>query len=255
LLAGVHSLVFVAVAYLLSIATQTVVARQQCRRLGLGGGKYDSGAARSLFRFGIVSSGASVSYLINTRIDQLFLAYVVSRSDLGQYALAVALATIAFPLTTAVGKVALPRLAGGINDLGLTRYALLSAVGAGALVTIPICILAQLYIVEIFGSEFALTPLLLWVLLPGALALGMNQVVGDLFRGSGRPQLALGAEGCAAIVTVVLLLTLVPRIGVIGAAVASTTAYLTATAISLALLSGTAQALLARRFRFCRKPP
>jgi O-antigen/teichoic acid export membrane protein len=236
LLAGVHSLIFVAIAYLISIATQTVVARQQCRRLGLGGGKYGRDAARSLLKFGIVNSGASVSYLINTRIDQLFLAFIVSRSDLGQYALAVALATIAFPLTTAVGRVALPRLAGGIKDAGLTRYALLTSMGAGALVTIPICVLAQLCIVKIFGSGFALTPLLLWVLLPGAVALGMNQVVGDLFRGSGRPQLALGAEGCAAVVTVVLLLTLVPRLGVVGAAVASTASYLTATVISLILL-------------------
>jgi O-antigen/teichoic acid export membrane protein len=253
LLAGVHSLIFVAAAYLLSTVTQTVIARQHSRRLGLGGGKYGRDAARSLFKFGLVNSGASVSYLINTRIDQLFLAYVVSRSDLGQYALAVALATIAFPLTAAFGRVALPRLAGGVNDPGLTRYAVLSALGVGAIVTIPICVLAQLYLVRIFGSAFAMTPLLLWVLLPGAVALGVNQVFGDLFRGSGRPELALRAEGCAAVVTVVLLLTLVPRLGVTGAAVASTAAYLTAAVISLILRFGGAHEAQAGKLRSWRK--
>ena len=54
---------------------------------------------------------------------------------------------------------------------------------------------------------------------------GAGNVMGDVFRGRGRPGLPSILAGVAIVVTVVLDVLLIPPFGAVGAAVASTCAY------------------------------
>jgi O-antigen/teichoic acid export membrane protein len=77
----------------------------------------------------------------------------------------------------------------------------------------------------VFGSGYESAVTTLWVLVPAAVVFIVNQVMEEILRGRGLPSVPAIAEGAGALVTIVLLLLLVPKFGIIGAAIASGIAY------------------------------
>jgi O-antigen/teichoic acid export membrane protein len=73
------------------------------------------------------------------------------------------------------------------------------------------------------------------VLLVGLAAGGVIGVISAYLQGVGRPGLYSAAIGAGLPVTVALDLLLIPPFGVMGAAVASTAAYVTTTAVLVAM--------------------
>ena len=103
------------------------------------------------------------------------------------------------------------------------------AVVASALISggilIPLAVAAYWVIPLVFGAGYRGAVPMVWVLAPGSVFLACGQVTADLLRGRNRPIFVAWAQGLAAIFTIILLLMLLPTMGVIGAAVASTIAY------------------------------
>jgi O-antigen/teichoic acid export membrane protein len=85
----------------------------------------------------------------------------------------------------------------------------------------------------VFGPAYQGAVPLLWILAPGTVFLACGQVVGDLLRGRNHPLVVAWAQGLAALFTVALLIALLPLVGVVGAAIASTVAYGIALAVML----------------------
>jgi O-antigen/teichoic acid export membrane protein len=77
----------------------------------------------------------------------------------------------------------------------------------------------------VFGNGFRSSIVALWLLAPGAVSLAMNQVLGSILQGRGRPLVLSIGEGVGAVFTVALLAALIPPFGIRGAAVASTVSY------------------------------
>jgi O-antigen/teichoic acid export membrane protein len=80
------------------------------------------------------------------------------------------------------------------------------------------------------------------ILLPGSIALGLNQVLYAGARSLDDPALPSYSEGLATVLTCVGLYLLIPRFGFLGAAIASTLAYTSSLVFTLALFR--------RRLRF-----
>jgi O-antigen/teichoic acid export membrane protein len=76
-----------------------------------------------------------------------------------------------------------------------------------------------------FGRAFQDAVPLLVVLMPAALILGMNDILSTAFLGIDRPDIASKGELVGLVVTVAALSALLPRYGVLGAALASLLAY------------------------------
>jgi O-antigen/teichoic acid export membrane protein len=70
----------------------------------------------------------------------------------------------------------------------------------------------------------------LW-LLPGITTYSLYTVLAAHIAGTGRPRLMLWISCVALVVTLVLTLALIPRIGIRGAAIASTVSYTTSAAL------------------------
>jgi O-antigen/teichoic acid export membrane protein len=85
-----------------------------------------------------------------------------------------------------------------------------------------------------YGRPFRDAVLPACVLLLGLAGGGVSGVISAFLSGDGRPGLNSAAIGAGLVVTVVLDLLLIPPFGVLGAAVASTVAYLTTTGVLLA---------------------
>jgi O-antigen/teichoic acid export membrane protein len=89
----------------------------------------------------------------------------------------------------------------------------------------------------VYGSKFSdsLQPFLL--LLPGVTGFSLVTVLAAHIAGCGRPSINLVAAGVALVVTLSLDLMLIPRIGVPGAAIASSASYLTSAVVTAGIFS------------------
>jgi len=170
--------------------------------------------------------GMAALFLI-WRVDVFLLNALDDRVEVGLYALAVSLAELVSLVTDSVAQVALPRQVSGTLDEAArytARVARVSAVGGFALAAL-IALGGPIAIPLVFGSSFrgSVAPLL--GLLPGVLALGLIRPVTALFVRLDRP-LVVSALAVAALATnVALNFALIPPLGALGAALASTIAY------------------------------
>lgn len=212
-----------------SIVLQTGLAYLACVRSGLAPGHADRGLVSSLLRYGMGQLTASAPSAVNTRLDQLVMSLTVPAADLGLYAVAVSLTSLAFPIVAALGYVAFPQLArrSGTAASGrrLERGAILVSCAVAAAILLPVAGTAQWVLPAVFGPSFAAAAPLVWVLAPGGFFLATGQVMGDLLRGRNSPWKVAHAQLAGAVVTVVTLTILLPLLGAMGAAIASTAAY------------------------------
>ena len=107
----------------------------------------------------------------------------------------------------------------------MQRMAVLASAGLASAILLPLAGVAHWLVPLVFGTGYRGAVPLLWILTPGAVFLACGQVVGDLLRGRNRPIVVAQAQGLAAVLTMILLFTLLPLMGVAAAAIASTVAY------------------------------
>jgi O-antigen/teichoic acid export membrane protein len=208
-----------------------------CRQAALAPGHADVRLVRPLLAYGAAQIAALTPAALNSNLDQLVLSQTVSPADLGRYAIAVSLTSLPIPLVGAIGNVAFPRLAAQrVVTQATPRLQRLAVLGSACLATamlVPLAAVAYWLVPLVFGAGYRGAVPLLWVLAPGSVFLACGQVTGDLLRGRNRPVVVAWAQGLAAVFTVVLLMVLLPLIGVLGAAVASTVAYASALTVML----------------------
>ncbi|MGH3401398.1 MAG: lipopolysaccharide biosynthesis protein [Streptosporangiaceae bacterium] len=220
---------------------QLAWAYRCCRRADLAPGRAQRAMIPPLLAYGTAQIAALTPATVNAQLDQLVLSQTVPSADLGRYAIAVSLTSLPIPLVAAIGNVAFPRLAAQRAVTGKTeRLQWMAVIGSAliaAMLLAPLAAVAWWLVPLIYGPGYQGAVPLLWILTPGAVFLACGQVVGDLLRGRGRPSVVAWAQGLAAVFTVLLLLTLLPLVGVYGAAIASTVAYGVALAAMLRSLA------------------
>ena len=191
------------------------------------GWRWNSRSCKSLLNFGWKTQLGSLASFVNQRLDQLLLTVFVPPRDLGFYVVAVTVSMSVGFFPQAAGIVT---LATGSNlefeqakkviakSFGSTFFVL--ALGCGVLYVI-----CPWLIPFAFGASFLPAVTACRILLPGSVALGLNQVLFSGARALDEPALPSYAEGLAVAVTGLSLYLLLPRYGFIGAAIASTLAY------------------------------
>jgi len=213
-----------------SAAVQVLFAYRSWKRVASARGGYDPKLARPLIRYGLRTLASQAPFLLNSRVDQLVLSVAVPLSDLGRYAVAVSLTLLIFPLASAFGNVALPRIAmqskrDARAARATWRQAMLGSLAIGGIGAAAIAALTPVAVPFVFGESYEGIEVLVYILAPGAVLLGLNQVLGDVLRGYNQALLVARAEGAAAVLTLVLMAALIPTLGVVGAAISSTCSY------------------------------
>ena len=187
--------------------------------------------ARRIYVFGTRGQLGSLLSLVNLRFDFLFLAAIAGPATLGIYAVASKYAEVVRVVPIAANWVLYPRFARSDAAVAAaTSRRLIPRAGAvTATIALPLALAAGAVIPTLFGGAFDTAALPAQILLIGLAAEGMAGVVTAFLYGRGRPGLNSLAAGMGVTVTIVLDLILIPRLGAVGAAIASSTAYLTTT--------------------------
>jgi O-antigen/teichoic acid export membrane protein len=191
--------------------------------------------ARELAGYGLRAQTGGLIAQLNLRLDFVILSALTGPAVLGVYAIASKFAELLRVLTMAITYVLYPayardgrRRAAARARSTIPRAGLLTAGAAGVL-----WLSAPTLIPAVYGPAFANAVLPARIVLVGLALEGTAAVITAFLYGAGRPGLNSCAMAAGLVVTVALDLALISSFGAVGAAIASATAYATA---SLALL-------------------
>ena len=201
----------------------------------------DAAQVRGAIGFGLAAWAGHVLAVAVQRSDLFLLSATNPRDEVGHYAIAVAVTTPLWIMPAGLGSVLLPRMAAlgsgtgaersALEDRALGHAALLSAAGAAL-----IALLVLLLLPAVYGDDFRASRTPALILIPGTIALGIAFMATASLSGRGRPRDFLRTWVIVAPVAAVLYALLVPDHGAVGAATASSAAYVLAACISCALL-------------------
>jgi len=198
---------------------------------------WNGGACLSLINYGWKTQLGNVSSYVNRSADQLVLSLFVAPNELGVYAVAVTMATAVglFPQAAGIVTLAAGSSSNPNEARKIIRHSFLASLLWLSIMCTLLFIFAPTLIKLLFGSAFAGSATACRILLPGSAALGLNQVLYDGARSLGEPALPSYAEGFATVVTFLGLWAFLPKFGYVGAAIASTLAYVSSLGLMLFL--------------------
>ena len=185
--------------------------------------RFRPAVARDALSFGARALPITLSQLLNHRLDQFLMVALVSRRQLGLYAVAVTISGIAGMLASAMNTVLYPKLAAG-EDLDVAR-ALRRGLFAVTCGCVAAAVVSPVLLPIMFGSAFGDAVPMLLILLAASIPLAGVTILSAVLT-AGRRILSAGVSEIVALaVTVVGLLLLLPPLGGIGAAIVSLVAY------------------------------
>lgn len=235
LLVGVAAIDAVVFGLIAGGICSTIIAFARLHRIGFlrGWGAPALPLARSVVAYGARAQFGNLLELINLRLDVLMLGALAGPATLGVYAVASKAAELMRLPANAANFVLYPRFArlepaaaaSEVRALlprvaGLTVLAT-PVLAAGAVVALP----------ALFGPSFQAAVVPACVLLLGLAFEGAAAVSTAYLCGVGRPGANSIGIGLGVLLTVVLDLALIPRFGALGAAAASSAAYLATTCL------------------------
>lgn len=189
-------------------------------------GPADGTALRATARVGARGAVSTALIFLLYRSDVFLVGWFLGAGPLGVYAIAIVMAEMMQRLPNVAGTVMLPKVLGGDDDdhalsLALSRWVLrFGLVAAAAIVAGGAQVIAWS-----FGAAFAgAWEPLVWML-PGLVVAGFASVLNTKLAGLGYPPVTVWAPAAAFAANVALNLLLIPRLGLRGAALATSIAY------------------------------
>ncbi len=182
---------------------------------------------KDLFKYGFLNQTSHFVQFFNLRLSYYLLAAYIDKGSTGVFSNAVSLAEAIWIISRSIALVQYARIANAQDEqysqkltLHLGKACFLISAAAVLLLA---CIPSSFYI-WFFGPEFAEIPYLIWILAPGTLFYSFYLIFGHYFSGSGRYQMNTYGAMFGMLFTFALGFTLVPRLGIYGAAITTTCA-------------------------------
>lgn len=183
--------------------------------------------AKEALGFGIKADLGNVFGLLNYRSSVLLLGNLTGAGSLGRYAIAIGLAELVLYLPNSISLALFPRVSSaGFRDANrltpLTcRHTIFLTLG----IVLSMFAVGKILVLHIYGSDYAAAVAPLYILLAGMVPLSIGKILSSDLTGRGRPIIPTLSSFVSFITIIVLLLTLVPKWGISGAAVATLIAY------------------------------
>lgn len=185
--------------------------------------------------YGIKNYLANLFMFFNYRLDTFFVNYYNGAADVGLYSTGVGVAELIWYIPNAISGALFPKSSSMSKETSarLTAQVSRQSLVIAAVLTIVSAVIGPLLIPFVYGVDFlpSVKPFL-W-LLPGILGITLSKIISANLAGIGKPQYATYTSGMTVIITVVLDVLLIPPYGIVGAAIASTVAYLLSAALTV----------------------
>jgi O-antigen/teichoic acid export membrane protein len=194
-------------------------------KFGNDNGGFSIDLAKKSVRFGIWQYLSDLCLFLIRRLDFFLVLWMLGKSGLGIYSVAVSLAEIISRLTHEVGTILFPVFSSGKIPQGRAAPLLRKIIFIMLMVTGILALLSRPLILIIFGKQFSQAIAAFQILLIGTLALSTVDVTWTHAFSLGKVKLGIPIFGLGAILDLILNLILIPIFGVVGASIASTISY------------------------------
>ncbi|MDH0301897.1 MULTISPECIES: oligosaccharide flippase family protein [unclassified Pseudomonas] len=224
------------ISWLCGIALVLVLGLWWLRRQHPLALRWDRGGQRELLSYSAKSHPDLLFQQLILRSDYLFIGAMLGSTALGHYAMASAAAELLLIVPEAVTTPLMKRLLqqdAGMEKITPLALRLTATVMLGA--CLGMALIGQWLIVTLFGAEYAPAYPALLALLPGLLGLCYASILRLDLLGKNRPGTVSLLMGVGAALNLVLNILLIPTWGIVGAAAASSIAYLAVTVAMLVL--------------------
>jgi len=182
---------------------------------------------RQMFRYSSRVAVAEIVTFLNYRFDMFLVGYFLGAKAVGFYAVAVLVAETLWYLSSSVGTVLLPTFGRMSSD---ERLAVLTRV-LRHIFWISVFMIAILFLFDsslikiVFGSKFMPSVRALRGLYLGVIALSVGKIISSYILSLGKSPVTMRIALAGFGLNLALNLWWIPRIGILGAALASTAAY------------------------------
>jgi O-antigen/teichoic acid export membrane protein len=178
--------------------------------------------------FALPCYAANTAQFLNYKLDVFVVGFFAGTAAVGRYTLAVSLAQLLWLMSNSVASALLPKVAASGDARGsiqhtmrVTRLSLWATATCG----IALALMATQAIPLLYGDAFRASILALLWLLPGIVVFSIANVLAAYMAGIGKPGLNLWVSAVSLVVTVTLDFVLIPKLGIVGASIASTVSY------------------------------
>ncbi|HGY9626092.1 lipopolysaccharide biosynthesis protein [Pseudomonas sp. NY15356] len=196
--------------------------------------RWDRSGQRELLSYSAKSHPDLLFQQVILRSDYLFIGAVLGSTALGHYAMATAAAELLLIVPEAVTTPLMKHLLQQDTDMQrLTPLALRLTATVMLLACLSMALIGKWLIITLFGIEYAPAYPALLALLPGLLGLCYASILRLDLLGKNRPGTVSLIMGGGAALNLLLNIFMIPAWGIVGAALASSIAYL---AVTLAML-------------------
>jgi O-antigen/teichoic acid export membrane protein len=183
---------------------------------------------KDMVRYAGLAYAGMLAQFLNYRADIWIVQYFCGSAALGLYSLAANLAMMLWVLPRATSTVLFPVMATARATQGFQDAARLARLvfAATLALAVPLSLLARWWITLFYGAAFAGSSLPFVILLLGCVPFALCVVQAAAVAGVNRLDVNVISSTLGLVATVVLDLILIPRFGILGAAVASAASYL-----------------------------
>jgi O-antigen/teichoic acid export membrane protein len=183
---------------------------------------------RKSVNYGLKAHVSNFASFLNYRTVVFILGYFSTGSAVGRYSAAMNLGERISIFATSFSSVLYPKISSTNSEADRNRVT--SIVSRNVLlITILMAmvafVLSDFIVYTIFNKSFTETPLLLKIMLPGFALLAVEKVLSNDIAGRGRPELNMWLSIYNVVFNVILNLFMVPKFGVVGAAISTTITY------------------------------
>ncbi len=188
----------------------------------------DLSGLKGALAFAVPCYAANLAQFLNYKLDVFVVGFFAGAASVGRYTLAVSLGQLLWLMSNSVASVLLPKVAASTDDGGSIRHTAMVtrlSLWATALCGLALAVLATQAIPLLYGEAFRPSIMALIWLLPGIVVFSVANVLAAYIAGIGKPRLNLIVSGVSLIVTIGLDLALIPKLNIVGAAIASTVSY------------------------------
>lgn len=181
----------------------------------------------SSIRFGLKSHAQSLTGILHYKVDIYILAVFVGVTEIGYYSIAVALVSLIFFIPDAVGHVMYPRVAALKDDEAnaFTAQTCRNTLFITVAPAIAILLFGRFLIGFLYGQEYLPACRALYLLMPGTAMMCVYKILTRNFTSRNRQQLTVYAGLLGLATNLAFNLILIPKMGIAGAALATTVSY------------------------------
>ena len=191
---------------------------------------------REELRFGTLAVPGALAERLQFRADTFIVNALVGVLATGIYSVTSGLAETLWYVPNALGVVMFSRAVDPKADAGRVAAVLTRTTLAVVAVTaIPVFIVGPYVVRLVYGARFADAGVALRFILPGVIAYSVVAVLTRYITGRGRPGMATVIMVTGLAINVIANFTLIPRLGINGAALSSSISYATTAIITVAV--------------------